>query len=203
MARSDFDFVGDGFSSGRYVLSIQTSDRLDLSLGDDDTTEVPLGFSFPFNGETWDSVFVNSNGNLTFGFGDTFFIDSVSGLLNGPPRIAPLWDDLSPNNGGQVFVEYGSGTVSVTFENVPEFFATGSNTFTATLDIGGNVTVTYGGITATDGLAGVSEGFGAPDPGPTDLSNALDLSAVGTTYEQFNFGNPNDLDSAILIYTNP
>ena len=72
-----------------------------------------------------------------------------------------------------------------------------------TLDAAGNVQVSYGEINATDGLAGVSEGGGAADPGPTDLTAAPNLSAVGTTYEQFGFSNPNDTSFEILIYTNP
>ena len=199
----DFDFTGAGGSAGRYVLSVQSIDGILLSLGDDDFEEVPLGFSFPFNGQMWDSVFVNSNGNLSFGSGSTDFTESVSDLLNGPPRIAPLFDDLSPNQGGLVFYKPGSGSFSLTFDNVPEFFASTGNTFTVTLDATGNVQVTYGEINATDGIAGVSEGGGAPDPGPTDVSAASSLSAVGTTYEQFGFSNPNDLSFELLIYTNP
>ncbi len=200
----DFEFTGAGASTGRYVLSLETIDGILLPLGDDDFAEVPLGFSFPFQGESYSSVFVNSNGNLTFGAGSTDFTESVSDLLNGPPRIAPLFDDLSPNQGGLVFFNSDSGSFSVTFDNVPEFFATTGNTFTVTLDASGNVQVSYGEINAADGLAGVSEGGGAADPGGTDLSGATDLSAVGTTYELFNsFSNPNDLSFELLIYTNP
>ena len=44
---------------------------------------------------------------------------------------------------------------------------------------------------------------GAADPGPTDLSAAPSLSASGTTYEQFNFGNPNDTSFLLLQYVAP
>ncbi len=200
---ADFDFTGDGFSSGRYVLSLETIDGILLSLGDDDSVEVPLQFTFPFQGENWASVFVNSNGNLTFGAGDTDFSESVFEFLNGPPRIAALYDDLSPNQGGLVIVDSDSASFSVTFQDVPEFFSSTTNTFAVTFDAAGNVSVSYGVISAVDGIAGVTEGNGAPDPGPTDLSTATGLSAVGTTYEQFNFGNPNDLSSTQLDYSNP
>ena len=64
--------------------------------------EIPLPFTFPFCGFDYNSVFVGSNGYLTFGAGDTDFSESVTELLNEEPRIAALWDDLSPNNGGTI-----------------------------------------------------------------------------------------------------
>ncbi|MEO1580532.1 MAG: hypothetical protein AAFR91_01720 [Pseudomonadota bacterium] len=192
----DFDFVGAGFGEGRYVLSIEAVDGFILSLGDDDSAEVDLGFSFPFNGETYTSVFVNSNGNLTFGEGDTDFSESTLDFLNGPPRIAPLFDDLSPNAGGRVVVDGDGTTFTVAFEGVPEFFASTTNTFTVTLSADGSINIAYGGIAATDGLVGVTEGNGAADPGSTDLSESSGLSATGTTYELFDFINTNDVSDS-------
>ena len=43
----------------------------DLGLGDDDTAEVALPFSFPFLGNDYGSIFVNSDGNITLGAGDS------------------------------------------------------------------------------------------------------------------------------------
>ena len=196
----DFGFTGNGFSSGRYVLSIQSIEGEILNLGDDSSIELPLDFGFPFQGEVYNSVFVNSNGNLTFGAGDTDFSESVSELLSGPPRIAPLWDDLSPNQGGLVYACQDSGGAVITFQDVPEFFASTGNSFEVTLDPRGDIYVSYGEINAADGIAGVSEGNSAADPGPTDLSEATSLSGVGTTYEQFDFINTNDLSWRLLIY---
>ncbi|MDJ0908083.1 MAG: pre-peptidase C-terminal domain-containing protein [Woeseiaceae bacterium] len=197
----DFGLTGNGFSSGRYVLSVQAIEGEILSLGDDNFVEIPLEFEFPFQGEVYTSIFVNSNGNLTFGAGDTDFSESVSELLAEQPRIAPLWDDLSPNQGGLVYYCNDSGGFVLTFQDVPEFFASTGNTFEVTLDPLGYIYVSYGEINATDGLVGISEGNFAADPGPTDLSEATSLSADGTTYELFNFSNTNDLSWKLLIYT--
>jgi len=195
----DFDFDGSGFSGGRYVLEIELVDSIELTLGDDDSVEAPLGFIFPFQGSAYSSVFVNSNGNLTFGAGDTDFSESVSEFLNGAPRIAPLWDDLSPNNGGTISVEFGSGEATVIFDSVPEFFATGANSFMVNMRDDGSYTIEYGAISATDGLAGTTEGGGAADPGESDLSADCPCDAVGTTYEHFTAGD-NDLDSETLDF---
>ncbi len=193
----DFGFTGAGGSGGRYVMEISTVDGVVLDLGDDSSQEVALGFDFPFNGAVYSSVFVNSNGNLTFGSGDTDFSQSVFEFLNDQPRIAPLWDDLSPNNGGQVSVEYGPGTATVIFDSVPEFFATGANSFSVTLRDDGSFTIAYGAVSSTNGLAGTTEGGGAADPGPTDLSAVGSFPAAGTTYETA----PADLSGLTLEFT--
>ena len=197
----DFGLTGAGFSGGRYVLDMFAIEGFLLDLGDDDSEEVPLGFTFPYQGADWTSVFVNSNGNLTFGSGNTDWSESVPEFLAGAPRIAPLWVDLSPNNGGLVTVEYGSGSAMVSFVGVPEFFSTGSNTFSVTMYADGSVDIQYDGVSATDGLVGVTEGGGAADPGQTDLSAGGPYLAVGTTYELFNFGNPLDLDPSTLVFS--
>jgi len=68
------------------------------SLGDDDTRRVALPFPFPFFGATFTSVFVNSDGNLSFGQGDvTATSRSLGFFAGGAPRIAPLLADLDPS----------------------------------------------------------------------------------------------------------
>jgi len=204
---TDFDFDGEGpgqgapFDEGRYVLDVQVLDGIPLTLGDDDSVEVPMSFNFDYQGSTYSSVFVNSNGNLTFGSGDTDFSESVGELLSGQPRIAPLWDDLSPNQGGMVLYKSESDSLKVTFNDVPQFLAGDSNNMIVTLYDTGEVDIEYGNVDATDGIAGVTEGGVASDPGETDLSAAGSLPASGTTYEAFDgFGDDNDLDNVFLDF---
>ena len=191
----DGSFTGAGDSGGRYVLRLSTIEGTVLGLGDDNSIEVPLGFSFPYQGSSYSSVFVNANGNLTFGTGNGDFSESAAELRSGPPRIAPLWDDLSPNNGGLVIVEGDATSWSVNFQGVPEFSATGSNTFTLTLHSSGQVTIDYGNVTALDGLVGVSPGGGAPVVVESNLSSAIAWPVAGTTFELFTgAADPFDLD---------
>src|SRR5262249_25311527 len=51
--------------------------------------EIPFeaGFHFPFYGKTYSSVFVNTNGGLTFGEGSNLYPDLIP-YLSGPPRIS-------------------------------------------------------------------------------------------------------------------
>jgi hypothetical protein len=91
--------------------------------------------------------------------------------------------------------------VTVNFVNVPEFVATGANTFSVTLHADGTVGIVYGAVSALDGIVGVTQGGGAANPGETDLSAGGPFSAVGTTYEQFTgAGDPFDLDGASLTF---
>src|SRR5579872_1246836 len=63
-----------------------------MQLADDDTRMVPLAFPFPFFGNTFQSVFVNSDGNLTFSEGDNSGTERTLGrLAGGAPRIAALF----------------------------------------------------------------------------------------------------------------
>lgn len=69
-----------------------------LAAGDDTSHSINLsGFSFPFFGQSYGSIFVNSNGSITFGTGDASadaISTTVSSMLAGPPRIAAFRADL-------------------------------------------------------------------------------------------------------------
>ena len=103
--------------------------RVPLVLGDDTFTEVFPPFRMQICGQAFDSLFINSNGSLTFGAGSTAFGESAAGMLTGPTRIAGLWDDLNPAAGGTVTYSDSSSSLTVAFTNVPEFSVGGANTF--------------------------------------------------------------------------
>ena len=182
----DFDFTGEWTGpTGRYVLSVQALSGTLLPVGDDSAATLPLGFNFPFQGTSWSSVFVNGNGNLTFGSANPDFSESVAEFLAAQPRIAPLWDDLDPTD-GLVVVTPEPGAVTIHFVTVPEFFTEKANNFSVRLDRYGRVTFAYLGVLAQDGLVGITQGNGAADPGPDDLSRWFSVfPKTGTTYELF------------------
>ncbi len=172
-----------------------------LRLGDDDFVNVSLPFDFPFCGTDYSSVFVGSNGFLTFRIGDTNPIESVPQLLSGPPRIAALWHDLNPSAGGSIEAEEVDGNFVITYEGVPEFPAVGSNDFAIILRPDGSFAFNYGPLSTTDALVGSSPGLGfATDPGEIDLTS-LDQPIAGSpgdaVYELFDAGD-NDLAGELL-----
>ena len=93
-----------------------------------------MPFKFKLCGQSFDSVWVNGNGSLTFGTPSADFSETRLEFLDGPPRAAGLWDDLNPAAGGVISFDETSHTFTVSWTNVPEFVApaggVGSNTFT-------------------------------------------------------------------------
>ena len=195
----DFDGVDPGqggiLDEGRYVLEAFVIDGVLLELGDEATTEVALDFTFPYQGVDYNSVFVNSNGYLTLGEGELFnFAPNSADLETGIPRIAPLWIDLDPGSGGMIVSSSDSGSQTISYMGVPEFFFGGSNTFSVTLDASGGISLGYADLTAPDGLAGLGAGDGNPSTA-VDLSSSSNWPANGSTYELFQFG-ANEVDLA-------
>lgn len=185
----DLEFVGAGGSGGRYTLFVNQYRGEPIAIGDDETVEIDLGgFAFDFQGEDRTSAFVNSNGSVSFGAGDPSFDASPAALLAGPPRIAPLWTDLDPTgalgNPGLVLVDTSSSSAAVHFVSVSEFFSSTANYFSTDLGRRGRINLRWGPTARNNALVGVTEGGGAADPGPTDLSEARP-DAEGTTYEEF------------------
>jgi hypothetical protein len=153
-----------------------------VPLQDDDARMIlfPDSFAFPFFGELYREVHVNSDGNLTFRAGDAQpgAPRTEARFLSGPPRIAPLFTDLDPkaSPAAQVRAETGDGFVRVVWDRVPEFTETGTappNTFSVTLFDTGDILFDYQEINVTPdpdaqylqglhSVVGISPGGGAP-----------------------------------------
>lgn len=135
-----------------------------LPLADDDTRMVRLAFSFPFFGNTFQSVYVNSDGNLTFNQGDNGATErSLGRLAGGGPRIAALFEDLDPSQAqGGVFVTSEPGRLVVSWVQVPEFsvFGTGGvETFQVRLYPDGSIQFAYAGINTAGAVVGIAPGL--------------------------------------------
>jgi hypothetical protein len=184
----DIEFVGVGETRGRYSLYINKYRGALVDLGDDDTIEVPLAKPFSFQGAARNSVFVNSNGSVSFGAGDTDFDATVPNFLAGPPRISSLWTDLDPTgslgNPGVILVDTNSRPAAVHFVSVSEFFSSNPNYFSTELHDRGGIVLDWGPTARSEGLVGVTQGAVTTDPGATDLSRR-GLRPVGTSYENF------------------
>jgi hypothetical protein len=140
-------------------------------LADDDTRQVALPFAFPFFGAAYTQVFVNSDGNLTFTTGDYASTDrSLGRMTAGPPRIAPLFDDLDPSQtAGGVRVLVEAARVVVSWVKVREWQSGGpgaAQTFQARLYPDGRIEFSYAQVSAASAIAGIAPGNAA---GPTSL----------------------------------
>ena len=91
-----------------------------LPLGDDDERAVAIGFSFPFYGTAWDSMYVSANGAIGLG-GPVKGLYSAHYLpgdvLHGAPKVIPFFADFNPMMGG-VFVEHAPEQVRIIWYEV-------------------------------------------------------------------------------------
>jgi hypothetical protein len=148
-----------------------------MTLGDDDSKPVTFtgGFSFPFYGTVRTSVFVNSDGNLTFDTGDNASTDrDLIRATSGPPRLCPFFADLNPSASGIISVLQTPTKVTVTWNAVPEYGGVGGNTFQVKLYKNGNIDFIFGATVGKDAITGISSG-------KTSVSNArlVNFSSIG------------------------
>ncbi|MBI4464414.1 MAG: hypothetical protein HY647_06890 [Acidobacteria bacterium] len=79
---------------------------------DGSTSTVALPFTVNFFGNSYSSLFVNNNGNVTFGFSlGSFTPEGLTGAT-GIPIIAPFWADVDTRGLGSSEVKYGPDTVN-------------------------------------------------------------------------------------------
>lgn len=162
-------------------------------LGDDDARLVALPFAFPFYGSSYSQVFVNSDGNLTFGESDTASTDrSLGRMTAGPPRISALFRDLDPSQAPQsVRVRSEAGRFVVSWVAVPEYRESGTGplqTFQLRLFPDGRIEFAYSSITTQEAVVGISPGG---RQGTTSLVSFLGGSTgefTGTVAEVFRAG---------------
>jgi Zn-dependent metalloprotease/subtilisin family serine protease len=135
-----------------------------------------LSFRFPFYGNSFDTMYVSSNGYITFVAGNSqynnFPLPSTSAPAN---LIAAFFDDLHPGNGGDIyFRDYGDRAV-VQFDNVYPYNGSGVYTFQLVLEPSGNIYLYYNNLTGplTSATAGIQNG--TRDDGLTVVYNATYL----------------------------
>jgi len=156
-------------SPGGFDQSAAGSGDIVIGLGDDDSRKFSLPFSFPFYGKEYRELWLNSDGNVTFGEGDpATSARSLGRLAAGPPRIAALFTDLDPSIAtGSIRVLATSSTFTITWLRVPEFSDFGNGrpqTFQLRLASEGRITFAWDGVNIADGVVGISPGDSVARP---------------------------------------
>lgn len=129
---------------------------------DDSAVEVSLGFTFPFFGNDYTTVFVNTNGGVTFGGADTSW-DQVVATDIAVPGIAILWGDLDPSQGDplnpdQINYRKYSDRFVLMYTDIRRHDKPDTNTMTLTLYSDGHITMTYDVQETTYAMVGVFDG---------------------------------------------
>ena len=126
-----------------------------LGNGDDISRVLPAadlsGFAFPYFGTTYTSIYVSTNGIITFGAGSTIFVNGNLAASPAQPTIAAFWDDLNllpASNGNIYYLVSGSGAsqaLTIQWSNALRFPAVEPPiSFQAVLSANGDVQLNYG-----------------------------------------------------------
>ncbi|HEY3246520.1 MAG TPA: thrombospondin type 3 repeat-containing protein [Phycisphaerae bacterium] len=133
-----YTFIDSNTSGGpTYSFEDIEASGTGLALGDDVVSgAIPIGFTFNFYGVPYTTLYVGSNGFLTFLAGGSQGCCNGQAIPNaGSPNgmIAGWWDDLYPPGGGSIRYQAlgspGSQRFIVQFKNVPHFPNGGLSTF--------------------------------------------------------------------------
>ncbi|MBL8213458.1 MAG: hypothetical protein JNK87_22260 [Bryobacterales bacterium] len=197
---------GAGFTQYRYAVGESAFDQ-DASekggvlaeLDDDDTRLVLLPFAFPFYGTTYNEMWVNSDGNVTFGRSDAAPVTRSTGILaGGPPRIAALFVDLDPSRstrGVRVLTEPGRAVI--TWQGVPLFGGFSQNmVFQLRLYPDGRVEADYQAVASSDAVIGIAPGDARGETQLVSFLNDASSSYSGALAERFTTSD--SLDSVLL-----
>ena len=164
-----------------------------LQLSDDDSKKVEIEFDFPFFGEEYTELFVNSDGNLTFRKGDAASLArDLQRFLSESPRIGVLYTDLNPfspfpdpfGETPTVEVKQSSKQVTITWFNVEAYsedFGGATLTMQTVLYDTGVIDIVFDESDVRVGIVGVSPG-GVDDAFQVNLVDySHNLPLEGTT----------------------
>ena len=189
-----------------------SNDLASLTDDDQELFTFPQGFTFPFFGKVYDHLTVNTDGNLTFGAGDSESTPrDEERFVSGPPRIAPLFTDLDPELKGDIQAVFDGLSLTFQWIDVPEFLLFGialGNTFAVELFPDGSIRFEYDQIRATpyaglQAIVGITPGSSSAG-GQVDWSQQMQPAQAGpeSIYEVFP-GESFDLDGSQIILLGP
>tara|TARA_B110000211_G_C14077401_1_gene552847 strand:+ start:118 stop:2418 length:2301 start_codon:yes stop_codon:yes gene_type:complete len=126
-----------GFSYDFDDISSDTN-RILISLSDDSSRSIPVGFNFSFYDVVYSTLNVSSNGYISFTSGSNGccsgkVIPSADSNSRMGAGIAAWWEDLNPRSGGSVeYLTKGTSPnreLIIQFTDVPAYSNSGRNTF--------------------------------------------------------------------------
>jgi hypothetical protein len=169
------------------------------NLGDDSGVNVPLGFNFPYWGQSFNNSWMYSNGIVSFANGNL----PGAGCCGGQNlatlasqrnttynyMIAPLWTDLIDTTGQSTWVLKNSSSATYGWYNTKEYGTNNSSSFEVNINATGAMSVRYGGAfvstghTVTAGMTGnlangeyfqyyTGQGFNIPTANPVSWGTA-------------------------------
>ena len=179
-ARHGIGSSSGGGTTGAYTMSDATYSWISTSTstgitGDDQSKQFSLPFTFNFYGNNYNSVYVCSNGFLSFTSSSNSY-KPVEIPNTGDPNalVAPFWRDLTPDASGTITYTSTSSYFVVTWNNVKNYSNSNRQTFQVILYSNGEIKFQYQsvshdvttsiGIENQDGSDGVKYTFSSSSP---------------------------------------
>ncbi|HBZ45453.1 MAG TPA: hypothetical protein DEO85_15675 [Maritimibacter sp.] len=182
-----------GYGSNVFSSTPLAAGNLDDGSVAVDLTPIYGAGGVDFFGTSYTELYINSNGNISFGSPNTAY-QSYDLAAETTPTIAPFWGDVNLNSGGEIYwdVDATTGTVTITWDDVAPYSGSGNNSFQVVLsetDAGGfDVEFIYEQIEWTTGYSEVAQA-GITDGGGNDIILAGSGDAITMAgYETYDFG---------------
>ncbi|CAN5859553.1 hypothetical protein BH11BAC7_BH11BAC7_28800 [soil metagenome] len=174
------------------VVPFNTGVAPDYRQDDGSTNAINLPFVFCFYGQVQNQVFINNNGNISFGFPYGAF-SAASFPSTAYQMIAPFWADMDTRNGasGIVYYKLTPTALIIHWQNVGYYNqkADKGNDFQLIitdgtdplLPVGSNVSFCYADMQWTTGDANGTNGFGGtPATVGSNMGDGVNYSQIGT-----------------------
>ncbi len=178
-----------GYGENAFSTTPLTAGNYDDGSINVNITSVFGGSGLNFFGTNYTSIYINTNGLITFTGPNTAY--SPVGIASyNSPAMAPFWSDVDINKGGEIYwdLDPAAGTVTITWDGVAPYSGSGTNSFQVVLTSTGSgdflVEYIYEDIQWTNGYAGNAT-TGMTDGGSNDYvlpgsGNAASLTNYDT-----------------------
>lgn len=182
-------------TAGTCFQSMAGSTQATGAVGCDDCSHgsVPLGFTFNVCGNPYTSLYINSNGNVTFG--GPYYTYTAIGMPNSTTdvMIAPFWGDVDTRGCGDIRYKSVGGTRFMVYWDAVGYYSYWCdklNTFQLILTngsdpvlaVGNNVAFDYGDMQWTTGDASFGVGGFGGDPACVGINANDGINAVVVGY---------------------
>ena len=145
---------------------------INLTVGNDGAQQINPTADVSLYGNTYNVLYVNANGNLTFTGYDITHTETLEAHM-ALPRIAGVFHDLTPNLGGTVSWKELADRVVVTYQDIPGYDYDGTVTFQIEMFNDESIHITWLDVGTQSCIVGLSQGDGIPsDYDESDFSEA-------------------------------
>ncbi len=134
------------------------------TLDDGYTNAIPVGFDFKFYGTNYSSIYLSTNGFLSFSALTSAYYSNYGIPDSDVPNniIAPFWDDLDGRTQGTVHYLQEADKLTIQYTNWQKYSGTGSLTFQIVLKSNDRIMFYYNNLNATltSATVGIENGAG-------------------------------------------